>query len=75
MPVHSLPGQTAFPCPDDVRGEHSGLTVREWFAGMALIGILANPDNARAQPPLTHAERADAAFKAADAMLAESAKE
>lgn len=47
----------------------SGMSLRDWFAGQALAGILSNVEALRAQPPLTHAERAEAAYKAADAML------
>ena len=46
----------------------SGLTKREWFAGMALIGLIA-----QSQPPaLDHASTDDFAawsFEMADAML------
>ncbi len=48
-----------------------GMSLRDWFAGMALQGILANVAALRTIPPLLHAERAEAAFKAADAMMAQ----
>lgn len=69
--------EPAFPIVEDVEHDsgyhtvctHKGLTMRDWFAGQALAGILANVQAMRAVPPLTHAERADAAYQAADAML------
>ncbi len=48
-----------------------GMALSDWFAGQALAGILANVAALRAQPPLTHNERAEAAYLAADAMLEE----
>lgn len=47
------------------------MTKREYFAAMALQGILANVEALRARPPLCHAERAEAAVMAADALLAQ----
>lgn len=44
----------------------TGLTKREWFAGMAMQGLLANPNN--------QADPFSAAREAADRMLAELAK-
>jgi hypothetical protein len=48
-----------------------GMTIREWYAGMALQGILANPLISPAQS-LTKMEtrvRCEAAFEYADAMM------
>lgn len=49
-----------------------GMTLRDWFAGQALAGILANP--ALSNPDLTgdtsSAVFAEVAYDAADAMLA-----
>lgn len=38
------PNQPAFACASDA-GHQEGLTKREYFAAMALQGVLANPDN------------------------------
>ena len=53
---------------------YGGISTRDYFAAAALTGILANVEALRATPPLLHAERAEAAYKAADAMLAEREK-
>ena len=34
----------AFPCNDRTPNGHYGLTKREWFAGMAMQGMAANPE-------------------------------
>jgi hypothetical protein len=47
----------------------TGVTVREWFAGLALQGMLAN-----SQVLLTNADVVDSAFQLADRMLAERDK-
>lgn len=48
---------------------YGGLTKRQWFAGMAIIGITANPTNIGKNQHL-----AEAAFSMADAMLKEGDK-
>lgn len=55
-------GGPAFP------NEHraNGMTLRDWFAGQALAGLLANPDGRRSWG---NADWADEAFDQADAML------
>lgn len=67
-------GGPAFPLPSYDWNTHGGMSLRDWFAGQAMAGILANPEALRASPPLKHAERAEAAYKAADAMIAERNK-
>ena len=60
--------EPAFPCAamDAVEGTiyQEGLTKREWFAGMALQGLLANPNG-----------RAEAAVYYADALIKELEKD
>lgn len=43
-----------------------GMTLRDWFAGMALQGFTANPDTCAA---LSHEDAAKASYATADAML------
>ena len=56
----------AFPVPNDaaVNGD-AGMTLRDYFAGQALSGMLANPEPL----DLLHNEIADYAYEVADAML------
>ena len=73
-------GGPAFPCPEwfesAIEGEvgqfvhdHPGMTIRDWYKGQALVGILASgPLN------LTPKQHADEAGLYADAMLAEGEK-
>jgi hypothetical protein len=68
-------GGPAFPAPkechvDHRTGEPTGLTKREWFAGMALIGILAK---CREETPKE--KIAAECNLIADAMIAEGSKE
>lgn len=55
---------------------HPGMTLRDWFAGQALAGLMANantpfaPDHAECEP----AQIAGASYDIADAMLAERFK-
>ena len=69
-----------WPCPDLIQydvslGEMMGLTKREWFAGMAMKGILANPvitDADQSHKVLTHIKLVKYfAYAQADAMLKE----
>lgn len=61
----------AFPGPrDGTVGGPPGMTMREWFAGQALVGLLAwSPDDVLHLPPALAAAES---FKMADAMIAES---
>lgn len=64
-------GGFAFPAPYDGHGSGpGGMSMREWFAGQAVIGIISTS----AAPCLTgfsgaEKEIAETAFKIADAML------
>lgn len=57
------------------RENQQGMTLRDWFAGMALQGILANnlidpsPDRNCTQDPLECDVAAEWAYEMADAML------
>lgn len=52
-------GEGVFPC------HQPGMTLRDWFAGQALVGILANSVGDEKQIPLF----AEIAYTQADAML------
>lgn len=62
-------GGQAFPRPDAV-----GMSLRDWFAGQALAGLLSNPNWAPVENGTAEARYAGAAYLQADAMLAERAK-
>lgn len=65
-------GGPAFPRLSDTRsGEFPGMTLRDWFAGQALVGMMAYRS---AGGPVIAALHASAAYEIADAMLAERAK-
>lgn len=55
---------------------HGGMSLRDWFAGQALAGLMANgnmpfaPDYAECEPR----QIAEASFEIADAMLRERVK-
>jgi len=65
FPVTAYPGDQHSP---KVR-PNSGMGMRDWFAGRALEGILANPEELAMEAPPEHIARI--AFKFADAMLEE----
>ena len=60
---------------DHHAGHSTGMTLRDWFAGMAIQGILANPDISEAASKVNLSTRifrdscVDSAFKVAEAML------
>lgn len=65
-------GGPAFPVPtlereywDREQGEPNGMSLRDWFAGMALQGLLSNNETS-----YTPAENAKEAYSFAAAMLA-----
>lgn len=57
-----------------------GMSLRDWFAGQALAGLHANPlligrEDINGRPKYTPAMAAEDAYDAADAMLAERARQ
>lgn len=56
----------------------AGMTLRDWFAGQALAGIAANPEEAKGSIGLSLSQAtkvtAQAAYLLADAMIAERSK-
>jgi hypothetical protein len=67
-PNNSAPeNPSAFP-KGDTYSMQSGMTLRDWFAGQALAGMMTETDGARPE------YCARFAFAAADAMLAERTK-
>lgn len=76
-------GGQAFPVgfhPDGNSADSYGMTLRDWFAGMALNGICANSDisinsaNANLTRQSIRESFAEGAYKTADAMIAEREK-
>lgn len=59
---------TYLPC------DYQGMTLRDYFAGQALAGILAHPDCNRNNNPIVHEALAEMAYQNADAMLLEREK-
>jgi hypothetical protein len=76
MAKHNGPNDAAFPVPPVYQGGEQawpgvdGLTVREWYAGMALAAIAGQIAKADLTPP----EIAEAAFNIANAMLTQAKK-
>lgn len=60
-------GEFAFPVRTSKHGYHTGMSIRDWFAGMALQGVLSNSD---AFAKMKDQQVAECAYAAADAMLA-----
>lgn len=71
-PVHPCPEASAQHFGD--KAAYMGMSLRDYFAGQALAGLLANPDNGArkflAQQKEPTRVLADACFIAADAMIA-----
>ena len=69
-------GGPAFPHPGladptfHARGDVSGMTLRDWFAGQALPGLIAGYATAYGTPTHHRAEMVAEAYGFADAMLA-----
>lgn len=67
-------GGPAFPCSQDVRLQDSGMTLRDWFAGQALVGMSSLYTQAGGTSEEIASANAAVAYLMADAMLAERAK-
>lgn len=74
-------GGPAFPAEggsDSGLHANPGMTLRDWFAGQALAGIAANPEEAKGSRGLSLSQAtkvtAQAAYLLADAMIAERSK-
>lgn len=70
-------GGQAFPTGEHTNGGHDGMTLRDWFAGQALAGMLAHSTRYRPRdgaPANWHEAIAEEATQIADAMLRERAK-
>lgn len=76
MSIEKDSGGPAFPAPVEpktdwsLRDVTSGMTLRDWFAGKALQGLLASGD----EQCEAFAEAAHYSYAYADAMLAERSK-
>ena len=72
-------GGPAFPLHSEVRPsmdtEWCGMTLRDWFAGMAMQGLIASPRGPINGQDATDKWYAEAAYMVADAMIQERSKE
>ena len=67
MEDHSDP---AFPTGNNEQGGQAGMTLRDWFAGQALAGIMANPSVVEVPDGRVY----QAAYRHADGMIAQRAE-
>lgn len=58
----------AFPRSDGQEGSKSGMALRDWFAGMAIAGVVGG---SAGLSPISAAMYAEEAYRVADAMLAQ----
>lgn len=65
-------GGPAFPMVSDLMGHAPGMSLRDWFAGLAMQGLCADPTNHDLFDG--HDDAAKSAFQIADAMLEARAK-
>lgn len=69
-------GGQAFPHGNPTHGGDIGMTLRDWFAGMALQGLLASPRPCvPEEKPVTDYVLASFSYTVADAMLKERTKQ
>ena len=75
-------GGPAFPVTDRSRSHYPGMSLRQWYAGMALQGLIAVPETLLAIYDQSKLDREDmdvtmakAALGMADAMLAQEAED
>ena len=59
-------GGLAFPVASDVIGHQTGISLRDWFAGMALPTLIANKETTYTQDVLNAYMIADAMLRARD---------
>lgn len=64
--------EQAFPSADMLN--RRGMSLRDWFAGQALTGLLASPRGTPDGSSMTDTGAASAAYLVADAMLKERSK-
>lgn len=67
-------GGPAFAYGNHEQGGHSGMSLRDWFAGQALAGHLASLNPTAEHDPDSAAAFARSSYRIADAMLAEGSK-
>ena len=65
FPVPGFPSDPNYSLPQD------GMTLRQWYVGQALAGLMANPRTVTT----SHKADAEACIQAADAIIAELEKE
>lgn len=64
-------GGTAFPVVSDIFGHHSGMSLRDWFAGQVVSGMVAGGRGL----DISVEQFAKSSYAIADAMIAERNKE
>ena len=62
----------AFPNPN--RTDQTGMTLRDYFAGFAMQGLIASPRGLLGKNEITDVDYAQAAYLMADAMMKERAE-
>lgn len=79
---HTGANSAAFPRPcgaansEEQNLQQDGMTIREWYAGQCLAGLIANSDlSDLLRKGFAPAKAAEVCFEIADAMIAQSKKE